>query len=116
MKKGLHILLFAVFVLTVMVPLTGIHVHKLSSLLFLVLCIVHAGMCRKKMNVRRFLMAGLIFTAFLTGLLGMIFEEYPFVMSVHKVSSIGIVFFVAIHIFVFKSKILPKRQARGEAY
>ncbi len=48
---------------------------------------------------------GLIFEVFLTGLFGMIFKQYPIILSIHTISSIAVVFFLAIHIFVFKKKI-----------
>ena len=37
MKKSLNILLLISFVLTVMVPVTGIHIHKLAATVFLLL-------------------------------------------------------------------------------
>lgn len=40
-KKILNILLLLTFILTLMVPITGIMVHKLVSALFLILCIIH---------------------------------------------------------------------------
>ncbi|URW89799.1 hypothetical protein M5E84_07150 [[Ruminococcus] torques] len=50
-------------------------------------------------------MLGLIFEVFLTGLFGMIFKQYSIILSIHTISSIAVVFFLAIHIFVFKKKI-----------
>ena len=48
MKKALSWLLMASFVLTLLVPLTGIIVHKLASAVFLLLCLVHVLIYRKK--------------------------------------------------------------------
>ena len=110
MKKVWNLLLLISFVLTLLVPLTGIHVHKLASVLFLLFCLVHTGLHRKKMDGRRVVVLGLIFTSFLTGLFGLIFEEIPIILALHKVMSIGVVFFLAIHIFVFISKIFPRRK------
>lgn len=104
MKKVLNSLLLLTFVLTLLVPLTGVHLHKLASLLFLLLCLVHTGLYWKKMNARRGSALGLIFASFLTGLFGMIFEEIPMILAMHKVLSIAVVFFLAIHIFVFRCK------------
>ena len=92
MKRILNTLLFLTFILTLLVPITGVHIHKLASVIFLILCLVHTGVYWKKMNIFRFFVLGLIFEVFLTGLFGMI-------------SSIAVVFFLAIHIFVFKKKI-----------
>ena len=51
---------------------------------------------------------GLIFASFLTGVIGLIFEEIPIILALHKVMSITVVFLLAIHIFVFISKIFPR--------
>ena len=40
MKKTLNIALLISFIVTIMVPLTGVHVHKMASVLFLLLSIV----------------------------------------------------------------------------
>lgn len=114
MKKVLNILLLITFVLTLFVPLTGIHVHKLASLLFLLLCLIHTGLYWKKMDARRGIVLGLIFASFLTGLFGLLFEEIPMILAMHKVISILVVFFLAIHIFVFSSKIFSKNRERNK--
>ena len=88
-----------------MVPLTGIMVHKMASVFFLLLCLIHTFMYRKKMNGRLFLVLGIIVVAFLSGILGMIFEEIPMILALHKAISIVSVFFLAIHIFVYHKKI-----------
>lgn len=36
----------------------------------------------------------------------MILEEYPVILLVHDMSSIGLVFFLAIHVFVFHKKMI----------
>ena len=105
MKRILNTLLFLTFILTLLVPITGVHIHKLASVIFLILCLVHTGVYWKKMNIFRFFVLGLIFEVFLTGLFGMIFKQYPIILSIHTISSIAVVFFLAIHIFVFKKKI-----------
>ena len=40
-SKILNILLLAAFVVTIMAPLTGIIVHKMASVFFLLLCLIH---------------------------------------------------------------------------
>lgn len=111
MKKKLDLLLLTAFVVTITAPLTGIHIHKLASLLFFIFCLLHAGARWRKMNIRRVLAVVLVFTAFLTGLLGMIFEEYPILLALHKTSAMAIVFFLAIHIFAYSSKLCPRKAA-----
>lgn len=113
MKRSLNILLMITFVLTLLVPLTGVHIHKLASLMFLLLCLVHTGLYWKKIDARRAVVLGLIFASFLTGVFGLIFDETPIILALHKVVSIVVVFFLAIHIFVFTSKIGP-RSRRAE--
>ena len=108
MKKILNITLLLSFVITIMVPLTGIHIHKLASTLFLLLSIVHTIVYRNKLGAKRWLLFIAIVISFGTGLFGMIFEQFPIVLILHRVISIGLVFFLAIHIFVFHKKLKLK--------
>ena len=108
MKKALNFLLILTFALTLLVPLTGVPIHKSASLLFLLLCVVHAALHWRKMDARRGVVLGLIFASFLTGVIGLIFEEIPIIFALHKVMPITVVFFLAIHIFVFQGA--EKRQ------
>ena len=105
MKKLLNIALLISFVVTILVPLTGIHVHKLASVVFLLLSIVHTVTYRKKLGAKRWLLLGLILISFATGLFGMIFDHIPIVLILHRAISIALVFFLAIHIFVFHKKL-----------
>ena len=104
MKKGLNIMLFASFLLTVAVPLTGVHVHKLASVIYLLLCVVHAVVYRKKLGTKRYLLLALVVVSFATGLFGMILDQFPIVLILHRVISIAVVAFTAIHIFVFHKR------------
>lgn len=104
MKKFLNLALLVSFVLTILVPLTGIHVHKLASVLFLLLSVVHTIVYRKKLGAKRYGLLALVIVSFLTGLFGMIFDQYPIVLILHRVLSIGLVFFLAIHIFLFHKR------------
>lgn len=117
MKKALNVLLMTTFVVTLLVPLTGVVVHKMASLLFLLLCLVHTGLHWRTLNARRVTVLGLVLASFLTGLFGLIWEEIPMVLGLHKVISIAVVFFLAIHIFVFTCKRCPgsrkKQMAKG---
>lgn len=105
MKKLLNIALLISFIATVLVPLTGIYIHKLASVLFLLLSIVHTVIYRKKLGIRRWLLLGLILISFVSGLFGMILDRFPLVLILHRVISIALVFFLAIHIFVFYKKL-----------
>ena len=105
MKKVMNTALLLSFAATVLVPLTGIHIHKLASTLFLLLSLVHTVIYRKKLGARRWLLLGLILLAFVSGLFGMIWEQFPLVLMFHRALSIALVFFLAIHIFVFHNKL-----------
>jgi len=105
MKKTLNIALLLSFLVTIMVPLTGVQIHKLASVLFLLLSIVHTIVYRKKLGVKRLLLLALIVISFATGLFGIILDQYPIVLILHRCISIALVFFLAIHIFVFHKKL-----------
>lgn len=104
-NKLLNYLLLLSFICTVMVPITGIKIHKLASALFLLLCIVHSVVHRSNMNRKRFLLIGMVAVAFLTGIFGMIFDDIAVILVLHRAISIVLVFFMAIHIFVYKKKL-----------
>ena len=105
MKKTLNIALLLSFLVTTMVPLTGIQIHKLTSVLFLLLSIVHTIVYRKILGAKRLLLLALIVISFATGLFGIILDQYPIVLILHRCISIALVFFLAIHIFVFHKKL-----------
>lgn len=104
-SKILNILLLISFIVTMMVPLTGLKVHKLVSVIFLLLCVVHTIVYRKKMNGKRWTVLAIIMLAFFSGIFGLILDDIPLVLALHKVISIGSVFILAIHIFVFHKKL-----------
>ena len=101
MKRFLNISLLVSFLVTIMVPLTGIHIHKLASVIFLLLSIVHTVTYRKKLGMKRGLLLGLILISFASGLLGMILDHVPMILILHRCISIALVFFLAIHIFAY---------------
>lgn len=105
MKKLLNFALLASFLLTVLVPLTGIIIHKLASLLFLLLTVVHTVLYRQKLGKKRYLLLALVIACFVTGVLGMVFDHLPWVLILHRILSIAAVFFLAIHIFVYHRKL-----------
>ena len=104
MKKFLHHLLFITFILTIFAPITGIHVHKLASTLFLILSFIHTIIYSKKLTFKKILVLFIIIISFITGIFSMIFDHIPFILNFHKVLSIFLVFFLAIHIFVYHKK------------
>ena len=105
MKKILNIALLFTFAATILVPLTGVHVHKLASVIFLLLSLIHTVVYRKKLGVKRWLLLGIIVISFASGLFGMILDHIPAVLISHRVISIALVFFLAIHIYVFHRKL-----------
>ena len=105
MKRFLNIALLINFLVTIMVPLTGVHIHKLASVIFLLLSIVHTVTYRKKLGMKRWLLLGLILISFASGLLGMILDHIPMLLILHRCISIALVFFLAIHIFVYHRRI-----------
>ena len=105
MKKTLNIALLLSFLVTTMVPLTGVQIHKLASVLFLLLSIVHTIVYRKKLGVKRLLLLALIVISFATGLFGMILDQHPIILILHRCVSIALVFFLVIHIFLFHKKL-----------
>ena len=108
MKKFLNLALLVSFIVTILVPLTGVHIHKMVSAIFLLLSIVHTVLYRKKLGAKRWLLLALIVISFASGLFGMLLDQAPIVLILHRCISIAVVFFLAIHIFVFHKKLLPK--------
>lgn len=52
MKRVLNYLLAISFILTIMVPITGIIVHKLAATLFLILALIHVFIYRKRLDYK----------------------------------------------------------------
>ena len=105
MKKLLNIALLISFIVTIMVPVTGVHVHKMASALFLLLSIIHTVIYRKKLGMKRWFLFAIVVISFATGLFGMILDHIPMVLILHRVISIAVVFFMAIHIFLFHKRL-----------
>lgn len=112
MKQILNALLLVTFIVTIMVPVTGLPIHKLASTLFLLLSIVHTVLYRKKLGAKKYLLLGVILLAFVSGLFGMVWEQYPIILVSHRVISIVSVFFLAIHIFVYHKHFCKQKQER----
>lgn len=105
MKKSLNIALLVSFVITIMVPLTGVHVHKLTSVIFLLLSVIHTIVYRRKLGAKQWLLLGLIVISFASGVFGMILDQFAVILILHRCISIAVVFFVAIHIFIYHRKL-----------
>ena len=109
-KKILNVLLLAFFVITIMVPITGVQVHKMASTLFLILSIVHTCVYHKTLNAKKLMLLGVVVVAFLSGLFGMILDQFAIILILHKNISIASVFFLAIHIFVYHKRYDRKKR------
>ncbi len=105
MKKILNYLLLISFVITNLVSLTGIAIHKMASVFFLLLCIIHTIIYGRQMQWKRWILLAVIFISFASGLFGMILDEISIILALHKAISIASVFFIAIHIFVFHKRL-----------
>ena len=105
MKKIQNITLLLIFSGTVLVPLTGIPIHKMASVLFLLLSLIHTVIYRRKLGAKCWLLLSIIVISFATGLFGMILDHIPMVLILHRAISIALVFFLAIHIYVFHRKL-----------
>ena len=114
MKRKLNLLLLITFVLTIMVPVTGVQIHKLASTLFLLLTVVHTILYREKLGAQKYMLLGMVAAAFASGLFGMILDQFPVILMLHKAISIASVFFLAIHIFIYHKKL--RRGKDSEAY
>lgn len=101
MRRVLNYLLAISFVLTIMVPITGIIVHKLASTLFLVLALIHVFLYRKRLDYKYILVIVLTIVSFVLGILGLVMIEYPIVLTLHRTISIVLVCLLAIHIYRF---------------
>lgn len=104
-KRILNIALLISFLATILVPLTGIHIHKLASVIFLALSITHVVIYRKKLTSKRVMLILLCVVSFFTGLFGMIFDEYSIILIIHRTISLAIIFFMAIHIYLYRYKL-----------
>lgn len=100
MKRILNNGLLISFIASIMVPLTGIHMHKLASCVFLLLSLIHTILYRRKLGAKRWLLLTAVIISFTSGLSGMILDHIPIVLILHRAISIALIFFLAIHIFI----------------
>ena len=105
MRRVLNYLLAISFVVTIMVPITGIIVHKLASILFLVLALIHVFLYRKRLDYKYILVIVLTIVSFVLGILGLVMIEYPIVLTLHRTISIVLIILLAIHIYKFHRRL-----------
>lgn len=104
MRRVLNYLLAISFVLTIMVPITGIIVHKLASTLFLVLALIHVFLY-KRLDLKYILVIVLTIVSFVLGILGLIMVEHPMILILHRTISIVLIILLAIHIYRFHRRL-----------
>lgn len=103
MKRILNYLLAISFILTIMVPITGIIVHKLAATLFLILALIHVFVYRKRLDYKYILIIVLTVLSFVLGILGLIMVEHPIILLFHRTVSIVLIILLAIHIYKYIS-------------
>ena len=99
MRKVLNYLLAISIIITIMVPMTGIIVHKLASTLFLLLALIHVFLYRKRLDYKYMLIIVLTIVSFVLGILGLIMVEHPIILTLHRTISIVLIILLAIHIY-----------------
>lgn len=105
MKRVLDYSLAISFILTIMVPITGIIIHKLAATLFLILALIHVFLYRKRLDLKYILIIVLTIVSFVLGILGLALVEYPIILTLHRIVSIVLIFLLAIHIYKFHRRI-----------
>lgn len=105
MRKVLNYLLAISFIVTILVPITGIKIHKLASTLFLLLAFIHVFLYRKRVDYKYILVIVLTVLSFVLGILGLIMVDYPIVLALHGTVSIVLVGLLAVHIYRFHRRL-----------
>ena len=99
MKRVLNYSLAISFILTIMVPIMGIIVHKL------VLALIHVFLYRKRLDYKYILIIGFTIVSFVLGILGLVLVEYPIMLTLHRTVSIVLIILLAIHIYKFHRRL-----------
>ena len=105
MRRVLNYLLAISFIVTILVPITGIQIHKLASTLFLLLALIHMFVYRKRVDYKYILVIVLTVVSFVLGIVGLVLVEYPMILVLHRTVSIALVFLLAIHIYRFHRRL-----------
>lgn len=103
MKRVLNYLLAISIIITIMIPITGIIVHKLASTLFLMFALIHVFLYRKRLDLKYILIIVLTILSFVLGILGLIMVEHPIILILHRTISIVLIILLAIHIYKYIS-------------
>ena len=105
MRRVLNYLLAISFILTIMVPITGLIVHKLASTLFLVLALIHVFLYRKSLDLKFIFIIVLTILSFVLEISGLVLVEYPIMLTLHRTVSIVLIILLAIHIYKFHRRL-----------
>lgn len=105
MRKILNYLLAISFIVTILIPITGIKIHKLASTLFLLLALIHVFLYRKKVDYKYVLVVVLTVVSFVLGIVGLVMIDHPIILVLHRTISIVLVCLLAIHIYRFHRRL-----------
>ena len=105
MKRVFNYLLAISFIVTILVPITGIKIHKLASTLFLVFALIHVFIYRKRLDYKYILVIVLTVVSFVLGIVGLVLIEYPIVLILHRTISIVLIILLTIHIYRFHKRL-----------
>lgn len=105
MRKIGNIALLISFIVTILEPITGIFIHKLAATVFLLLVFVHMAACRKRPGGKKYLLLFLVAASFATGIWGMIAEQYPFILLMHRAISAVTVVVLVLHIYRYRKRL-----------
>ena len=104
MKKVGTLALFISFIVTILEPITGILIHKLAATVFLLLVFAHMAAYRKRPETKKYLLLLLVAASFATGVCGMIVEQYPLILLLHRAISAVAVIFLVLHIYRYRKR------------
>ena len=105
MRRVLNSLLAISFIVTILVPITGIIVHKLATTLFLMLALIHVFLYIKRLDLKYILIIVLTIVSFVLGILGLIMVEHPIILTFHRMVSIVLIILLAIHLYKFHKRL-----------
>lgn len=105
MRRVLNYLLAISFIVTILVPITGIIVHKLATTLFLMLALIHVFLYIKRLDLKYILIIVLTIVSFVLGILGLIMVEHPIILTFHRMVSIVLIILLAIHLYKFHKRL-----------
>lgn len=98
MKKVWNYLLCMSLILTMLVFITEIWIHKLAATVFVVLCIYHCVKHKNRFNIKYILLFILVLICFVSGIVGMVSSPY---LIFHKVMALLLVCFLVVHVYMF---------------